>query len=138
MGARGRKSAADLTVVAGAGVATALRPEPPGELTAEQAHEWRAIVNRLPPDWFGRETHPLLVQLCRHTVTARRVAKLINKIEGAKKVVVAEYDRLLKAQERESRWIASLSVKLRISQSTNYDKSRKRPPQTEKPWDDDG
>jgi hypothetical protein len=51
MGSRGRKSAAALGVIHG----IPQRPEPPDELTPEQAEEWREIVGRMPVDWFGRQ-----------------------------------------------------------------------------------
>ena len=72
-----RASAAALAVVGPNGIEAVLRrPEPPSELTEEQAHEWRVIVNRMSPDWFPRETHGLLVEYCRLIVDARRVSVL--------------------------------------------------------------
>ena len=77
---RGRKSAGALTLTVVTGdVEVVRRPEPPTELTREQAAEWRAVVDRLPADWFARETHGLLVQYCRHVVAARRVAELVAR-----------------------------------------------------------
>ena len=35
--------------------------------------EWCAVVNRMPADWFPRETHGMLVQYCRLIVGARRL-----------------------------------------------------------------
>ena len=138
MGARGRKSAADLTVIDGGAVAAVERPGIPAELTDEQAGEWRKITESLPADWFGEATHHMLAQLCRHIVSARHVAQLITVAEAAKNFDVTDYDRLLKCQERESRCIASLSVKMRISQSTEYGKFRKRDKETKNPWDLEG
>jgi hypothetical protein len=54
-------------------------------LTDEQATEWWAVVNRLPADWFPRETHALLIQYCRHVVSARRVAQLLTQAESARR-----------------------------------------------------
>jgi hypothetical protein len=59
MGVRGRHGVAELAVIGPSGIETVRRPEPPDELTDEQATEWRAIVNRLGADWFPRETHPM-------------------------------------------------------------------------------
>jgi hypothetical protein len=67
---RGRKSAASLSVPRGNVVEMVPRPPPPSDLTDEQAEEWKAIVGRLPAEWFPRETWPVLVQFCRHTVPA--------------------------------------------------------------------
>jgi hypothetical protein len=39
---------------------------------------------------------------------------------------IRAYDRLLKAQERKSRCIASLATRMRISQQSSYDKSKRK------------
>ncbi len=59
------------------------RPDPPRDLTAGQAVEWRAIVRRMPADWFPRETHGLLADYCRHVLRSRKIATLIDRIERA-------------------------------------------------------
>jgi hypothetical protein len=138
MRTRGRKSAASLAVISSDGIETVRRPEPPEELTDEQAAEWRSVCNSLPADWFCRETHPLLAQYCRHVVSSRRVAQLIAAAEAADDFDLIEYDRLGKMAERESRIIASLATKMRISQQATYDKSKKKPTQARRPWDVDG
>ncbi|MBZ9710486.1 hypothetical protein LB543_27690 [Mesorhizobium sp. ESP7-2] len=128
MGVRGRKSSAALSVVIGsAGIAAVGRPKPLAILTKEQAEVWSTIVNRLPANWFPAETHGLLAQYCRHTVAADRIATLIGNVDRAKEVNVAEYVELLRAQERESRCIASLATRMRLSQQSTLDKSKKKP-----------
>jgi len=109
------------------------RPEPPYELTDEQADEWRLIVGGLPADWFPRETHGLLAQYVRHRVSAKRIAMLLAEIEtpgrtrdGDTGLDLEAYDRLLRMQERESRALASLATKMRLSQQTQYLKTKKR------------
>lgn len=136
MGSRGRTSGASFEVAALAGSTIAIaRPDAPYELTDEQADEWRAVVNRMPADWFPRETWAMLSQYCRHVVNARRVAQLIGQAERGDSLDVKEYDVLLKMQERESRCIASLATRMRISQQTQYDKSKKRGSGgVNKPW----
>jgi hypothetical protein len=47
------------------------RPQPPAELTQEEAREWTAIVGRMPQDWFPAETWPVLVAKLRITPQAR-------------------------------------------------------------------
>lgn len=135
MGERGRKSAASLSVIGPGGVEAVRRPEPPDELTDEQADEWRAVVNRLPAEWLPRETHPLLTQYCRHVVMSRRIAQLVDAAERADDLDIDEYDRLGKMMERESRIIASLATKMRISQQATYDPKRKKGSQVKKPWE---
>jgi hypothetical protein len=135
MGTRGPRSAASLSIVSSNSVAVIDRPNPPADLNDEQAAEWVAIVSRLPADWFGRETEGLLAQYCRHIVASRRVAQLIAQVETDDEFNLKDYDRLLKMQEREGRAISSLATKMRISQQSTYDKSKKKPVATLKPWD---
>jgi hypothetical protein len=111
------------------------RPEAPDELTDEQAEEWRAITGRMPADWFPRETHGMLTQLCRHTVAARRVAQLIGVAESSEHLNVDEYERLLSMQDRESRAVAMLATKMRISQQTTYDPRKRKPVIGSPPWE---
>lgn len=146
----GRKSAASLAVVTAEGLAEIRRPEPPEELTDDQSHEWRAVVNRLPAEWFPRETHGMLAQYCRHIIAARRVAQMIQTLEdelakaadeGTSKAEILlqstkAMDRLLKMQEREGRAISSLATRMRISQQSTLDRERKKPTKSAKrPWE---
>lgn len=48
---------------------------------------------------------------------------------------IEEYDRLLKMQEREGRAMSSLATRMRITQQTTYDKSKKKPVTGKKPWE---
>lgn len=123
---RGRKSAAALAVVA---PAITERPEPPKELTAEEAEEWRAVVDRMPPDWFPRETHGLLVQYCRHRIMARRIAALLPRATGR------DLSRLAKDQREESKQIEALARAMRLSQHSRYDKKKTTGPQAKRPWE---
>lgn len=134
MGTRGRKSAASLAVAVQP-IETIQRPDAPYDLTDEQTDEWWAVVNRMPADWFPRETHGMLAQYCRHVISARRVAQLIEQETAAEAFDVARYDQLLKMQEREGRAISSLATRMRISQQATFDKSKKKPAQTRKPWE---
>lgn len=136
MKTRGRTSAAALEVATVAGkIETVQRPDAPYDLTDEQSAEWWAIVNRMPADWFPRETHGLLAQYCRHVVAARRVAQLVDQAEKESEFDINAYDQLLKIQEREGRALSSLATKMRISQQTTYDKSKKKPPSGRMPWE---
>ena len=117
---RGRKSQSSLSVISRNGIEAIARPEAPDNLTEEQAAEWKAIVNRMPADWFTRESHPLLAQYCRHAVTALRVSQLINQEEQSDEFNVNDYDQLLRMQARESNILACLATKLRLSQQAKY------------------
>jgi hypothetical protein len=135
MEGRGRRSAASLAVVSSSAIEITERPAPPSDLSAEQKVEWVSVINRMPADWFPRETHGMLAQYCRHVVAARRVAQLIAAAEADEEFNVKDYDRLLKMQEREGRAITSLATKMRLSQQSSYDKSKKKPSTTRKPWE---
>jgi hypothetical protein len=146
---RGRKTAAVLALVTGP-INEIPRQPAPTELNAEQAVVWSNVVASQPADWFNSATKPILVQYCRHVVSARRIAELISELEesvaaempetdGAERLLVMmsavkALDRLQKMQERESRAIASLATKMRITQQaiTNH---RGNHIQAKKPWD---
>jgi hypothetical protein len=108
------------------------------ELTGEQRAEWLAIVSCLPPNWFPRQAYPLLVQYCRHVVASRRIAQLVEIEEGSDAFDPESYDRLLKMQERETKALAALAVKMRLSRSAVDDRwNQPRPAATgPKPWQD--
>ncbi len=141
MGTRGRVSAASMEVGAVKSVEKVQRPDAPYDLTDEQTEEWWAVVNRLPADWFPRETHGILSQYCRHVVTARRVAQLVRAAESAtdedgKPVLdLSEYDQLLKMQEREGRALSSLATRLRITQQATMSEKARKPSQAKRPWE---
>lgn len=135
MGARGRTSVAELTVVQPVGLEEIRRAQPPAELTDEQRFEWLAVVNRLPAEWFPRETHAVLAQYCRHVVAARRLGQLITDLEADAEFSVENYDRLLKMQEREGRALSSLATRMRLTQQSTYDAKKSKPAQRKRPWD---
>ena len=135
---RGRKSTAELTIISPAGVSTLRRPSPPTDLSAEQAEEWVAIVNRLQASWFPRETHGILSQYCRHIVTARRISQSITVMEESTddSFDIADYSQLIKLQIGESRILASLATKLRITQqSTVRAEQARKPSEQKRPWE---
>jgi hypothetical protein len=134
MKTRGRTSAAALEVASLGKVETIQRPDAPYELTDEQAQEWWAVVNRMPADWFPRETHGLLAQYCRHVVAARRVAQLVAA-EEAGEFDLGRYDQLLKMQEREGRALSSLATRLRITLQATVSPKTQKPSQNKKPWE---
>src|SRR5688572_9599498 len=116
---RGRPSVGDLTVARQ--LESVARPDAPYDLTDEESEEWWAVVNRLPADWFPRETHALLAAYCRHVVGIRRISELIRNAEAnSQDFDLGDYDKLLKMRERESRAASSLATRMRITQQTTY------------------
>lgn len=135
MGARGRGA---LAVVRGP-FEVIERPAPPDTLTEEQAIEWHKVVNALPAKWFSRETWPMLEQYCRHTIRARAVAKRIDDMDaGRVPMDKKEYNFLLKDEHQQSRTLSSLATKMRLSQQSSYDSTKKRTinqiSATDDPW----
>jgi hypothetical protein len=113
---RGRKSAAELSVIVSP--LAARRPAPPTELTAEQSEEWRAIVSRMPPDWFTRERFALLDQYCRHVCRARLMAKQIDDfdLEWLKdEAGPGRLDKFMAMAERETRALNALARSMRLT-----------------------
>jgi hypothetical protein len=128
VGARGpqAKHTQGLTVIGGNGIEAVRRPDPPADLTDEMAHEWRAIVNRLPADWFPTETHGLLAQYCTHIVRARRVRDVLNRMERSEDLDVREYKALLMSETQQSLAMSSLAVRMRLAHSAIHDREKKK------------
>jgi hypothetical protein len=100
------------------------RPKAPDELTPDEAIEWDKIVERMPTDWFGPETFPMLIQLCRLTVAARRIADEMNRVMAGPLHEVSNFDRFREWQRMAittAGAIGNLSTKLRLSQQSRYD-----------------
>lgn len=137
MAKRGRQSAAALEIASAPGMLETIeRPDAPYDLTDEQAAEWWAVVNRLPADWFPRETHALLAEYCRHVVKSRRIAQLVADAESAEEIDIDTLDKLYKMAERESRAISSLATRMRISQqATSTHRADKGTKGVRKPWE---
>jgi len=104
----------------------------PDELSGEAAEVFRAIVDTEEAAWFNKSNIQLLVQYCRHTITAKRVAELI---EAAGDRDIDLYGRLLVMQRAESGAIAQLATKLRLAPSSAR-KNRGQPRhEGPKPWE---
>lgn len=108
------------------------RPKPPSDLQPDEAAEWVKIVDRLPPDWFSQEIHPVLIQFCRQICTARRVAARLAEVEAS--FVVDDrgisvrpkgwfdmYREMVRLQNQTAMVVANLSVKLRLAKSSQTD-----------------
>ena len=116
------------------GITATERPEPPKGLTDDQANEWRAVVNRMPAEWFPRETHALLAQYCRHVVSAQHVAEIIEKLWSSDDFSLETFDQLLRMQEREGRALSSLATRMRITQQSRFSHRKRTGPRIPAPW----
>lgn len=121
MGARGPKSGNELATIGPAGIVVTRRLDPPQDLTAEAAAMWREIVNANPADLFSPGSTPLLAQLCRHTIAARRIAQWLARVEASDgDLDEARWFQLLARQEAESKIIAQLATRLRLTPQSRY------------------
>ena len=135
---RGKKSA-EAVAVQGA-VAVMSRPDAPLDLSPEESDVWCEVVDAMPADWFPRETWPLLKQYCRHTVTARRVAQLIDQASAREDLDIAEMKELLAMQAKETSSLKAMAASMRLSQQASYsargaggEKSRRST--VKRPWE---
>ena len=135
---RGRPSSAGLAIASTSPIETVVRPDPPDDylLTDDEVREWWAVVSDHPADWFPRSSHAQLAQYCRHVVSARRVADLKASIEADPEMLLKDYDMVLKMQDRETKALASIGTKLRITpQSLTNHRGNKKNPLKAKPWE---
>lgn len=110
----GRKSAADLMTPAAFGL-TVPRQKPPPELTGEECEIFYMVTAAMPADWLSTASLPLLMQLCRHSIQARRLSELVEHAAGNRETELTYYASLLQLQRGESAAIGSLSSKLRLN-----------------------
>ena len=121
MGARGRTSQASLTVASISELAKI--PLPPTNLTKDQGEIWRLVMASRSAEMIEPEAYPVLVEYCRSIVQANILAKEIEKFDSswaADDEGLRRWDKLLAMQDRLSKAITSLSVKLRLTPSTRF------------------
>jgi hypothetical protein len=127
MGDRGRKSSAELAVIQPS--VTRLLPPPPSDLTPEQAEIWRFVIASKSGDLIAPEAYPVLTEYCRAVTAASQIAQQLRVITEKWQTknsddalmpdnVLVRIDKLHAMQDRMRSAIASLSVKLRLSPST--------------------
>jgi hypothetical protein len=124
------------------------RQRAPAELTDEQAAVWNRVTASQPADHFLKDEDNL-VQYCRHVIEARDIAGTIrmlkasisemSRAEGTTPLAVIlsatkTLDNWLKMQERESRAIATLATKMRITQQATTNR-RGNKIEAKKPWE---
>jgi len=113
------------------------RPSAPPELTDEETIIWDSITARMPAQWFGPETFPLLIQYSRHAACCNRLAVLIQSIERGRDIDLKAYNELLRMQDRETRAITMLATKMRLAQQSTIDREAKvARVGAKKPWEE--
>jgi hypothetical protein len=74
-----------------------------------------------PADWFGRESHGLLIAYCRHFANAKLVAEQLDALrpECLRQAEGLEiFDKLSKILDREQKAMSSLATRMRLSQQS--------------------
>jgi hypothetical protein len=140
---RGRPSAASLSVVVNEGTLPDDRPQPPSELAADARVEWIAIVNRMPPTWFPRETWALLAELCEDIVLSRRIAAELDKVRAkslSSDKAFQKFHKLTRMKLQLQQAMANIASKLRLTHRSRFDaktahNAEQRASRLAKPWE---
>lgn len=137
---RGRKPKAstELSIVTAMPVERVQRLSAPHDLNDEEIEVWVMVVNSHSADWFTDSIRPLLTQYCRHTIAARRISELLEKIYSSPNATFNDVSELLQMQARESAALTSIATKLRVTNQSllNHHGNKKRETiGTQKPWD---
>jgi hypothetical protein len=92
--------------------------QPPDGMPADQQKVWRLTVESRSADFFGQDAVPMLVEYCRAVVTCDLLAKQVeNAITDGS---VDAIKTLLDMRDKESRRVASLATKLRLTNQSRY------------------
>jgi len=133
---RGRKSAAELAIAPLVQVIP--RPVAPDHLTNDEAGVWEAAVSTMAADYFRPSDYDALASLCRHTVSARRISRWIEKAIGDEGIDLETMDRLHRMRERETRAASAMARTLRLTKQAQISAKgaagRVSPPGP-KPWE---
>ena len=97
-----------------------VQPDPPKELSPDEAIEWKRLWEVSPPDWFPKETWPLMIQLCRHICQARFMGECMQEVrqgllspKDVEQIRHLEY--ITRLHDREGRAMAAIMEKLRLT-----------------------
>jgi hypothetical protein len=125
------------------------RIEPPGELSPEEAIVWGEITAAMPPSWFDSGNAPVLRELCVHLVLSRQLGEQLRALRRTNLTAATvrgqrqreAFCDLVNMAAAESKLIAQLSVKLRLTNSSHrrdekYDDRRRfAQPNFPRPWE---
>jgi hypothetical protein len=138
MGIRGRKSAAQLSVVV---PLRRGRKEPPKNLTEAQAAVWREVMGSTIGQYIGPEAYPMLIEYCRWVECSDQIAEALKQYKPEwlrSPKGIARWNGLIMMAERASRSVNTFAVKLRIPPSTREHRAKVGRDSTRiksEPWD---
>lgn len=139
---RGRKSAAELSVVSSGGFDH--RPDPPANLTPRQADIWKETVASEAADFFKTAAlQALLTDYCHHRESAEILNSTIHPFTAediADQEGVDHYRKLLRMRDNEVKSAAQLATKLRLTNQSRYvphaaATASRRATAAKKPWE---
>ena len=118
------------------------RPKPPAELNEKQAETWMAAVSTKPPEWWDAASFPVLIAYCEAVEALGIIAALSDGFDPAWLSTddgLKRYNLLCSMRDRESKLIAMLAVKMRLTQQSRYEASKAsvaaRKAVGSRPWD---
>lgn len=115
MGARGRRSAAELVTTSNVVPFKPLPLEPPDQLSDAEAAIFKSVVAAMPEGWFKADTVALLVEYSRAVDACDKLAAMRQQPEP---MALRDLALLLTAHEKQARLVASLATKMRLSQQS--------------------
>ncbi len=120
MESRGRKSVAELSVVA---VLPGQRPDPPADLSEAEGRYWREVVATKPAEWWKADTEILLKAYCRASAQHDVISAALNATPARRLKTDkgwAKYERMKKVQASTSAEVAQLATKMRLTPQSRY------------------
>jgi hypothetical protein len=96
-------------------------PPAPPSLSARQQELWSKIVRSKPVDWFDPGSLPILQALTAHIETAERIEVQFRDLgDLTDSEQLDRLDKLSRLRDRESKAVATLSAKLRLTLQSRY------------------
>lgn len=131
-----RKSTAEMTTPSA--ILPIKKITPPASLVDTEAEHFRAIVASKPEGFFQRCDVPLIVELSRHLSRADEIARHEKKARESADFDAGDFDMYARLADRETRSIASLMTKLRVTPQARYradSAKHSEVPSGPKPWE---
>jgi hypothetical protein len=95
-------------------------PPAPASLTPKQAELWKTFITSKPSDWFDPGSLPLVAALCKHTTSFDDIDALMQGLDLSDDEQLKRYSQLELLRDRESKAMANLSAKLRLTIQSRY------------------
>lgn len=133
----GRKSTAELATVP---VLPIQRPQPPDELSPQEAEKWREIVNAQPVDWWTPGNLPLLVAYVRAISAYEFLSGQLERYTSLDTdEQIRAYKNLSQVQKAQADLMATMATKMRLTQQSRYTEktaaTATKKTAANKPWD---